>query len=377
MKTALVTGAAGFIGRHLVEALRRKTMMRVIEVDTSTNETDFTQGLGKADIVFHLAGVNRPESEAEFETGNVGFTKKICAHLEKQGQTPLIVFSSSIHATLENPYGISKRHAEAALRSWSARTGGRVAIFRLKNVFGKWCRPNYNSVIATFCNNIAKGLSVNVSDADHELDFIYIDDVVEALLEVENGLIVSEKCGLMEIQKSHKITLGRLAEKIHKFKDSRATLELPTLSDEFDRRLYATYLSYLDETNLAYSLSLKSDCRGSLAEFIKNPHFGQVFLSRTTPGVMRGNHFHHTKAEKFLVLEGKAIIRLRRLDSETIVEYCVAGSDFKVVDIPPGYVHSIQNVGDSELVTLFWASEIFNPSVPDTNVLGVLPSKTG
>ena len=372
MKTVLVTGAKGFIGKHLVEALRRNAELQVIEFDLGIPEGVLESALRGADIVYHLAGVNRPQDPADFASGNAGFTESICASLTALGRKPLVVISSSIQAEQDNPYGVSKRDAEIALQRWALNTGGQVAVFRLKNVFGKWCRPNYNSVTATFCHNIAHDLPIQVSDPAREIDLVYIDDVIAGFLSVESSPIRAGQTVFKEIACSHKTTLGRLAELIQAFRRSRETLGLPSFADEFTRRLYATYLSYLDGQQFAYALDQKSDPRGSLAEFIKQPHFGQVFVSRTKPGVTRGNHYHHTKTEKFFVVEGEAVIRFKPITGGDVIEHRVSGREFRVVDIPPGYSHSIENVGSTELVTLFWASEIFDPQKPDVYFKNVL-----
>jgi len=372
MQTVLVTGAKGFIGKHLVEALRRNAELRVLEFDLGVPESELESALREADTVYHLAGVNRPKDPAEFASGNTGFTESICASLTALGRKPLVVISSSIQAEQDNPYGVSKRDAETALERWARTTGGRVAVFRLKNVFGKWCRPNYNSVTATFCHNIAHDLPIQVSDPARAIDLVYIDDVINGFISVESPQIQAGQTVFNEIACSHKTTLGRLVELIRGFRLSRETLELHSFADEFTRRLYATYLSYLDGQQFVYALDQKSDPRGSLAEFIKQPHFGQVFVSRTKPGITRGNHYHHTKTEKFFVVEGEAIIRFRLITGGDVIEHRVSGREFKVVDIPPGYSHSIENVGSTELVTLFWASEIFDPRTPDVYFKNVL-----
>ena len=371
-KTILITGAKGFIGKHLVEALRRNADLNVVEYDLGTPTTVLEAGLREASIIYHLAGVNRPKDPAEFISGNVGFTELICSTLATLGRSPVVVMSSSIQAELDNPYGISKRQAEDALERWAVHNGGRAIVFRLKNVFGKWCRPNYNSVTATFCHNIAHDLPIQISDPARELELVYIDDVVEALIGVVDENVLPGTHAFRGVAKSEKITLGDLAEMIRGFKRSRTTLELPSFAEEFPRRLYATYLSYLDAPDFVYFLDKKTDARGSLAEFIKQPHFGQVFVSRTKPGITRGNHYHHTKTEKFLVLEGDAVVRFRPITGSNVIEHPVSGRDFKVIDIPPGYIHSIENVGSTELVTLFWASEVFDPARPDCIFQNVL-----
>jgi len=366
MKTVLVTGAAGFLGRHMVESLSRQPTVRVLEYDLGTTDADFEAALAHADAIVHLAGVNRPKDPAEFKSGNTDLTADICRRVRAAGRQPTIILSSSIQAALANPYGESKRGAESVLETWAREGGGRAIIFRLKNVFGKGCRPNYNSVSATFCHNIAHGLPITISDETKELELVYVDDVVAALTAAALEPAGAPGAEHREVAESYQITLGELAAAIRRFKESRHTLVMPSFEAEFTRRLYATYLSYLEGADFAYSLEQRHDARGSLAEFVKSAHFGQIFVSRTNPGVTRGNHYHHTKTEKFLVVEGEAIVRFRPIWGGAEVAHRVTGRDFRVVDIPPGYAHSIENVGPGELVTIFWASEIFDPTRPDT-----------
>jgi UDP-2-acetamido-2,6-beta-L-arabino-hexul-4-ose reductase len=381
----LVTGARGFVGRNLVQALRLRQDVELIEHDLGVPEQQFADALGRADLIFHLAGVNRPPSAEEYEAGNAGFTQEICHRLQAAGRTPKIVFASSTQAALDNPYGRSKRHAEEWLRQFSDATGAQVTIFRWTNLFGKWCRPNYNSVTATFCHNTARGLPIHVSDPGAEIELAYIDDVVARLTAELVGQVANlpeqrqvgnlphgQRVTIAGVQPTYRTTVGALAALVQSFRNSRTDLRLPELADRFTRCLYATYLSYLPDDQFAYPLDVKSDVRGELAEFLKSPHSGQIFVSRTKPGVTRGNHFHHTKVEKFLVLEGEAVIRFRHVESQEVLSYSVSGRDFRVVDIPPGYTHAIENVGPQEMVVLFWASEIFDPSVPDTYAARVL-----
>jgi len=368
-RKVIVTGARGFIGRHLMEALNRHPAVDVQGFDIDSSPGVLAEALRKTDVVFHLAGINRPERIEEYEEGNHLFTKKLCTILEEAGRTPMVVFSSSIQAELDNPYGISKRKAENVLKEWVERTGCQIIIFRLKNVFGKWCRLNYNSVVATFCHNIAKELPIKVSDPAKKIELVYIDDVVSAFINCLDSH--SEGWEYREVSPLFAITLRDLARQIESFRESRKTLFVPELDNPFIKRLYATYLSYLDKNNFAYKLMTFTDSRGALAEFLKQNHFGQLFISRTKPGVTRGNHFHHTKAEKFFVIEGKAIIRFRKLDENEVIEYKVSGKEFRVLDIPPGYTHSIENIGPNDLITIFWASEIYDASLPDSYPLAV------
>lgn len=368
----LVTGSSGFIGKHLVEALRRRPDTEVIGYDIGTPASQLGRGLQLADVIYHLAGVNRPQSIEEFKTGNSDFTSSLCYSLAALCRKPVLVLSSSIQAAIENPYGQSKLIAENEVAAWAERNQAKTVIYRLKNVFGKWCRPNYNSVTATFCHNIAHGLPISISDPGRELELIYIDDVVASFLECL-AIAVQPCVERREVPISYRVTVGDLAAKIQSYRDSRQNLTLPSFEDEFTRRLYATYLSYLDGAALSYGLEQKTDPRGSLAEFMKSPSFGQIFVSRTKPGITRGNHYHHTKTEKFMVVEGEAVIRFRHIATNEVIEHRVNGVDFKVVDIPPGYSHSIENVGTEELVTLFWASEIFDPSRADVYPMNVFP----
>ncbi len=371
MPCVLVTGAAGFIGRNLLEALRRTPGVTLAVYDLEQTEAELEAALEKADVIFHLAGVNRPPTVEEFEAGNAGLTRTVCEKLRARGRAPKIVMSSSIQAVLENPYGQSKLHAEEELFAFAADTGAEVVVYRLRNVFGKWCRPNYNSVTATFCHNIARGLPIQISDPSRELELVYIDDIVAAFL---GELAAPPQPGgrLAEVPEFHRTTLGALAETLQAFRAQRQTLLLPDFTDQFNKCLYATYLSYLPADEFAYALDQKVDPRGSLAEFVKSPPAGQIFVSRTLPGITRGNHYHHTKTEKFLVLEGDAILRFRHIEGTEIIEYRLSGHEFRVVDIPPGYTHSIENVGATEMVVLFWSSQIFDPACPDTYFCEVL-----
>ncbi len=364
MHKVLVTGARGFVGRNLCSVLGRRDDIELYEFDIDNNPAELDTALQQVDCIIHLAGVNRPEDPKEFETGNVGSIKDICDKLKDIGRTPKIILSSSIQAALDNPYGVSKRLAEEVLQRFAENTGAECVVYRFKNLFGKWCRPNYNSVTATFCHNIANDLPIQISDPSNEIELTHIDDVVEAF----TAELSSSSPGFRFAQplESVWVTLGELAEKIYFFKKMRTSLHLPVLDNDFDRALYGTYLSYLDIRDFEYGLEKRSDQRGSLAEFLKSSSMGQIFVSRTKPGIIRGDHYHHTKTEKFLVLQGTAIIRFRHIDSDQVLEYRVRGEDYRVLDIPPGYTHSIENVGQDELVTLFWASEIFDPEKPDT-----------
>ena len=366
MKKVLVTGANGFIGKNLIEGLRRCEDVEVKMFDIEDDTDNLAGYLKDADIVYHLAGVNRPEKVEEFESGNAGLTWTIVDILEKAKRDIPIVFSSSVQATLVNPYGVSKQKAESVLIEYSNKNGARVYIYRFPNVFGKWCRPNYNSVVATFCHNIARDLPISISDSARKVELVYIDDLVaEFIGRIGRGDLAQEN-HFCSVGPTYRVALGQLAGSIQSFRESRHTLLVPDFSDRFTRCLYATYLSYLPADDFGYALKQHSDQRGELAELLKSPHFGQIFVSRTRPGIVRGNHYHDTKVEKFAVLDGEAVIRLRHVLDEEIIEYSVSGRDFRVVDIPPGYTHSIENVGEVDMVVLFWANEIFDADKPDT-----------
>jgi len=369
VKRVLITGGRGFVGRNLAARLREQRDLEVRQFDRGESPAGVKELVLWAEVVFHLAGVNRPDDPIEFDSVNAGLTGHICELLREGRQAPKIVFSSSIQAGLDNAYGASKAKAEDELRKFAAQTGASVRIYRLKNLFGKWCRPNYNSVTATFCHNIANDLPIEISDPAHQLELSYVDDVVAEFLNEIDGLETDGAPGAAI--PSYAIRLGDLAGRIQAFHEMSSTLTLPDFACWFNRALYATYLSYVPAGALCRLLETKSDVRGSLAEFIKQDHFGQVFVSRTNSGVTRGNHYHQTKAEKFFVVRGDGLIRMRPVEGGPVQEYPVTGESFQVIDIPPGFTHSITNVGAGEMVTLFWSSEIFNPDRPDTWYLPV------
>jgi UDP-2-acetamido-2,6-beta-L-arabino-hexul-4-ose reductase len=365
----LITGGRGFLGRNLAVHLteRKDCETRIFERGDAIG--DLRSCLLESDVIFHLAGVNRPKEPLEFETGNVGLTEHMCQILREGARFPKIVFSSSIQVGLDTPYGASKAKAEKALLQFAAETRACVRIYRLQNLFGKWSRPNYNSVTATFCHNIANHLPIAISDPAHQVELSYVDDVITAFLAEIDGHQSLDETG--EKIPKYKIELGDLAGRIQAFHEMRSTLTLPDFADRFNRALFATYLSYVPAEDIQHNLEIKSDTRGSLAEFIKQKHIGQIFVSRTRPGVTRGNHYHHTKTEKFFVVEGDGLIRMRGVEGGPVEEYLVTGSAYRVIDIPPGFTHSITNVGAGEMVTIFWSSEMFDPNRPDTYFLPV------
>lgn len=366
----LVTGANGFIGKNLIAELTNKGYQEIFKVTKETKPSLIDTYVKECDFVFHLAGVNRPKKETEFMEENYGFTLELVKLLIKKNNKVPILFASSIQAAQDNPYGKSKKACEDLLFHYSKETGAKALVYRLPNLFGKWCRPNYNSAVATFCHNIARNLDIQVHDPNVELTLCYIDDVLEEFLKALNGN-ESRMEKFCTVPVTYKVRLGGVVEKLYSFKNSRESLIMPSLEEGFDRALYSTFLSYLEEDNFSYILKKNTDNRGWLAEFIKSKSMGQIFISKTKPGITRGNHWHHTKVEKFLVIQGKATIRFRKIDFDHVIEYKVNGDIPEVVDIPSGYTHSIENTGDEEVITLFWACEIFNSEKPDTYFLEV------
>lgn len=360
----LVTGSEGFVGTNLRVALRRRADVEVLPFDVVSPSDDLVRHGQTADFVFHLAGVNRPKDPTEFTTGNVDLTGRLLSVLEAAGRRTPVVFSSSTQAALENPYGESKRRAEELLFDYHRRTGAPVRIFRFPNVFGKWSRPNYNSVVSTFCHNLTHGLPVQVSNPANEVTFVYVDEVVRCLLSCLDTPLIGG--GFGEVSETFRATLGELHDLLVSFRDGRARNEVPDLSRPFVRYLYSTFLSYLDPEQRAVEVGLKADDRGWLFELIRSPHAGQVFISRTRPGVVRGRHYHDTKIEKFCVIAGRGRIRMRKMFTDQIVTYEVSDAPIRIVDIPPGWTHSIENTGTEDLLTIFWANEPFDPARPDT-----------
>lgn len=367
MKTVLITGSRGFIGKNLRAALGRNQEVIIRTFDRDDEQGLLDSHLAEADFIYHFAGVNRPQDPKDFEIGNAHLTGRIVGTLQRLKRTVPILLTSSSQAERDNPYGKSKKAAEEILAEYSKRTGAPIFIYRLPGVFGKWSRPDYNTVVATFCHNIARGLEIKVSDPTNELELVYIDDVVRHFTGHlhQPSLPVGAGC-YFHINTTFKVTLGELAAKIYSLRDMRTTLRVPDLVDYFMRCLNATYLSFLDTKDFSYPLDLKTDERGSLFELIKSEHFGQIFVSKTFKGITRGNHYHDSKIEKFCVIQGKAVIRFRHVLSEEVIAYHVSDEKMAVVDIPPGYTHHIENIGDNEMIVLFWANQIFDPDNSDT-----------
>ena len=422
----LVTGAKGFVGRNLCLTLEQMPDIEVLKYDLG-DEAKLDAYLAECDFVMHLAGVNRPKDPAEFTTGNAVFTEDILEKLAARSNPPPVLLSSSIQVALDNDYGKSKKAAEDAVTAYGEKTGAPVYVYRLANVFGKWCRPNYNSAVATWVYNIARDLPIMVRDPEATVTLVYIDDVVRSFVgKVESckfgvlsckleecgqgsgfrvsgpgqdcGDVLTQKSGETETQRedmayaipslchsalknntilsvspSYTKTLGEIVDLIKSFHDEPNTLMVPDQMDEFTKKLYSTYLAALPEDKFSYPLTMHCDNRGSFTEVLHSTERGQVSVNVSKPGITKGQHWHHTKHEKFLVVSGKGEINFRMADNPNapIISYKVSGEKLEIVRIPPGYTHNIVNVGDTDMVTVMWANEVFDPLVPDTIRLNV------
>ena len=303
--------------------------------------------------------------------GNFDLTLKLLELLKKHNNKAPVLLTSSIQAEKDNPYGRSKKAGEDLLLNYYYETDAKVYVYRLPNLFGKWSKPNYNTVVATFCHNIARGLEIQINNPDTELNLCYIDDILEEFMRALEGNPTIQDDNFCVVPVTHNIKLGELADLIKSFKESRSNLGIPDMEDELTKKLYSTYLSFLPEDQFSYDLKMNCDHRGSFTEFMRTPERGQVSVNISKPGITKGNHWHHTKNEKFLVVSGEGLIRFRKIGSDEIIEYKVSGEKLQVVDIPTGYTHSIVNVGDSDLVTVMWANECFDPGKPDTHFVEV------
>lgn len=390
----LVTGARGFVGKNLCAALKNVrdgkdrtrpgvTVDEIFEYDVDTDPRLLDDYCARADFIFHLAGVNRPVDPSEYMRGNFGFTEKLLDTLKKHGNTCPIMIASSIQATCigryDSEYGRSKRAGEQLVFDYAKSTGARVLVYRLPNLFGKWCRPNYNSVVATFCNNIANDLSVTVTDPAIQLDLVYIDDLIDELFLALQGkehrctfdglvAILTNDGEYCTVPVSHKATLGRIVELLEGFRAYPSTLVMPEIpSGSFDKKLYSTYLSYLPKEKVAFSLKMNEDTRGSFTELLKTAKCGQFSVNISNPSITKGEHWHNTKWEIFIVVSGRGLIQQRRIGTDEVLNFEVSGDKIEAVHMLPGYTHNIINLSETEsLVTLMWANEHFDSEHPDT-----------
>ncbi|PHR69798.1 MAG: capsular biosynthesis protein [Arcobacter sp.] len=366
----LVTGADGFIAKNLIEHLKRDKSLELYLYSKKDSLNILEAYVKEVDFIFHLAGVNRPKNKEEFYEGNSSLTKIIVDILKKEEKNTPILLSSSTQSLLDNDYGKSKLEAENLLLNYAKECNSNIYIYLLPNVFGKWSRPNYNSVISTWCHNITHNIDITINDENHILNLVYIDDVIKSFvnkLKIKNTFANK----YFEIDTVHSKTLGEIKSLLFKFKDNRKTLVIPDVASGFERALYATYLSYLDENDFSYELKGHKDERGTFFEVLKTLDSGQFSLSSTAPGVMRGNHYHHTKNEKFLVIKGEATIELKHIITNKIVSYKVSDKKMEVVEMIPGYTHNIKNTGDEEMLLFLWANESFDQDNPDTYFLEV------
>ncbi|MGQ0684330.1 UDP-2-acetamido-2,6-beta-L-arabino-hexul-4-ose reductase [Bradyrhizobium sp.] len=367
----LITGANGFLGANLRVRLREAGHQDIVCITRASSPSDLSAGLADADFVFHLAGINRPKTSDELIEGNRNFTERLCAALVASGRRTPVAFASSIQATEDNPYGQSKLAAEAALLRYGQATGASLFIFRLSNVFGKWARPNYNSVVATFCHNVARGLPITINDAAAKLRLIHIDDVADAFLRCLTA--ASPASGYAEAGPVYETTVGEVADTIRSFFESRSTLLCPVAGVGLGRALYATYVSYLPVSAFSYNVPQFRDPRGSFVEVLKTPDCGQFSYLTAGPGITRGEHYHHSKTEKFVVIQGTARFRFRHIETGELHDIEVRGGEATIVETVPGWAHDISNIGSDELIVMLWANEVFDRARPDTIAMKVVP----
>ena len=389
----LVTGAYGFVGKNLCAALKNikdgkdKTrgvaIEEIYEYDIDTPEAVFDEACENADFVFNLAGVNRPQSSEEFMQGNFGFASLLLNKLKEKKNTCPVMLSSSIQATLigryDSDYGRSKKAGEELFFSYAEKTGAKVLVYRFPNLFGKWCRPNYNSAVATFCNNIANDLPITVNDPAVTLELLYIDDLIDEMIAALEGrehrcefdgvnTVIYEGGRYCAAPVTHKVTLGEIVSLLESFRAQTETLVMPEIPENsFAKKLYSTYLSYLPKEKVAFPLRMNVDARGSFTELLKTEKCGQFSVNISKPGITKGQHWHHTKWEFFIVVSGRGLIQMRKIGSDEVLNFEVSGEKIEAIHMLPGYTHNIINLSDTDdLVTLMWANEQFDPSHPDT-----------
>ncbi|PMO27687.1 UDP-2-acetamido-2,6-beta-L-arabino-hexul-4-ose reductase [Vibrio breoganii] len=359
----VVTGAKGFIGKNLCVMLSEKGYDSVIQIDRDTPQADIELALSSADFVFHLAGINRPKDESEFTTGNANFTESVVNQLKANGRNTGIMLSSSIQASLDNAYGASKAQAEELVDTYGRDTGAGAFIYRFPNVFGKWCRPNYNSFVATFCHNIVNDIDINIHDPSAPVTLVYIDDVCQALM----GLLdCQSESGFKQVPIEYNTTVGEVADLLAAFKASRDNLITEHVGSGLTRALYSTYLSYFEPSKFHYTLPKYGDERGVFCEMLKTKESGQFSFFTAHKGITRGGHYHHSKNEKFLVIKGEAVFKFEHVATGERYELTVNADEATVVETVPGWSHDITNIGDEELIVMLWANEIFDRDAPDT-----------
>lgn len=361
----LVTGSKGFIGKNLVSTLMHHDKWEIMEFGRDTKPELLQQYCRSCDFVIHLAGINRPQRIHEYAEGNMRFTERLLGFLRESGNPCPVLLASSIQAGEDNPYGRSKKAAEDIVLSHGEAMKTKVFIYRFAHVFGKWARPDYNSVVATFCHHVSRNEAIVLNDPEAVLELVYIDDLVSEIMKALNGR-ESRECGYCKVPLSYHKTVGEIAAYIKEFAKMNERREIPGLGDDFIKKLYSTYMSYLPHERMKYGLIMNCDDRGSFTELLRTDGSGQVSINISRADTVKGNHWHHTKHEKFLVVKGEGIIRLRKLGEEKVLTIPVSGSKLEVVEIPPGYVHNIENTGKEDMVTVIWANEVFCSDFPDT-----------
>ena len=359
----LVTGAKGFIGKNLCFRLTEAGFSDVLQVDKETSRDELAKLLANASFVFHLAGVNRPENEAEFAKGNADLTSFIVDELSKRVNPPPLMISSSIQATHDNAYGASKAKAESTVKNYISAKGAKGYIYRFPNVFGKWCRPNYNSFIATFCHNTVEGIDVNIHDPNAPVTLVYIDDVCDSLIDLLEG---EQSAGYKSVPIQYETTVGAVSEMLQSFKISRGSLVTERVGTGLCRALYSTYLSYIKPEQFSYTIPSYGDERGVFSEMLKTKDSGQFSFFTAHPGITRGGHYHHSKNEKFLVIKGKARFKFEQISTGECHKLVTSGDTPEIVETVPGWSHDITNIGEDELIVMLWANEIFDKDAPDT-----------
>jgi UDP-2-acetamido-2,6-beta-L-arabino-hexul-4-ose reductase len=372
----LVTGAKGFVGKNLLVKLAERGNIEIVQFTRESPPSELAAAVDRADFIFHLAGVNRPQDPSEFAVGNTDLTHALCDAVKATGRAIPIVYTSSIQAERDNPYGISKRLAEQALLEHQEVTASPIYIYRLSNVFGKWCRPNYNSAVATFCHNIARDLPITINDPAAMVELVYIDDVIAAFTGLLNGGSGEAAGGYRDVAPVYRISVGALADQIHAFKNCRHNLVTERVGTGLTRALYATYVSYLPPASFSYTVPQYGDPRGVFVEMLKTPDCGQFSYFTAHPGITRGGHYHHSKTEKFLVIKGKARFGFRHIATDEYYALETSGEKPEIVETVPGWTHDITNIGDDEMIVMLWANEIFDREHPDTYARPVQHEKT-